>query len=203
MSNLSTSTVVYATVGTVATGALAYAVYFDYKRRHDVEFRKSLKKEAKRQAKAAKVEQEQQGKRRRQEVRELVDESNEDGYPVGAEDKEAYFMTQVSEGEQLVQDSTWTISCVRSEYRLMCKTATKELEAALCFFKALKVYPQPKELMNIYDKTVPKVCRVLVEADERATTNGLQPVLDLLAEMVAYDRTSDASEAGSSAAGVE
>lgn len=30
-------------------------------------------------------------------------------------------------------------------------------EAAICFFKALRVYPQPKELMTIYDKTVPKV----------------------------------------------
>ena len=34
-------------------------------------------------------------------------------------------------------------------------------EAALCFFKALRVYPQPKELMTIYDKTVPKVCILL------------------------------------------
>lgn len=31
------------------------------------------------------------------------------------------------------------------------------MEAALCFYKALKVYPQPKDLINIYDKTVPKV----------------------------------------------
>ena len=32
------------------------------------------------------------------------------------------------------------------------------IEAALCFYRALKVYPQPRELINIYDKTVPKVC---------------------------------------------
>jgi len=106
-SSISTSTIVFAAVGTVATGVVAYAVYFDYKRRHDVEFRKSLKREAKKQAKAAKVEEEQEGKKKRQEVRELVDESNEDGYPAGAEDSEAYFMTQVSEGEQLVQDSMY------------------------------------------------------------------------------------------------
>jgi len=107
-SSISTSTIVFATVGTVATGLVAYAVYFDYKRRHDVEFRKSLKREAKKQAKAAKVEEEQQGKKKRQEVRELVDESNEDGYPAGAEDREAYFMTQVGEGEQMVQDSMFS-----------------------------------------------------------------------------------------------
>jgi import receptor subunit TOM20 len=31
------------------------------------------------------------------------------------------------------------------------------IEAALCFYRALKVYPNPRELINIYDKTVPKV----------------------------------------------
>ena len=31
------------------------------------------------------------------------------------------------------------------------------LDAALAFYKALKVYPQPGELISIYDKTVPKV----------------------------------------------
>lgn len=35
--------------------------------------------------------------------------------------------------------------------------ASATLEAALCFFKAFKVYPAQSELMNIYDKTVPKV----------------------------------------------
>jgi len=45
----------------------------------------------------------------------------------------------------------------------------KALDAALCFYKALKVYPQPKDLISIYDKTVPK------------------HVLDLLAEMIAAD----------------
>jgi hypothetical protein len=31
------------------------------------------------------------------------------------------------------------------------------VEAALCFYKALKVYPTPSDLISIYDKTVPKV----------------------------------------------
>lgn len=45
------------------------------------------------------------------------------------------------------------------------------MDAALCFYKALKVYPQPRDLINIYDKTVPK------------------PVIDILAEMIAHDPT--------------
>ena len=51
------------------------------------------------------------------------------------------------------------------------KLGSKLIEAALCFYKALKVYPQPKDLINIYDKTVPK------------------PVIDILAEMIAQDPT--------------
>lgn len=39
----------------------------------------------------------------------------------------------------------------------------------MAFYKALKVYPQPKDLISIYDKTVPK------------------DVLEILAEMVAMD----------------
>lgn len=38
-------------------------------------------------------------------------------------------------------------------------TGSDPVDAALCFYKALKVYPQPRELINIYDKTVPKVQR--------------------------------------------
>ena len=36
-------------------------------------------------------------------------------------------------------------------------SGSKQVEAALCFYKALKVYPAPRELISIYDKTVPKV----------------------------------------------
>jgi hypothetical protein len=35
--------------------------------------------------------------------------------------------------------------------------ATKAVDAALAFYKALKVYPTPNDLINIYDKTVAKV----------------------------------------------
>lgn len=48
---------------------------------------------------------------------------------------------------------------------------SSQIEAALAFYKALKVYPQPKDLISIYDKTVPK------------------EVLEILAEMVAMDTT--------------
>ncbi|KAL9083437.1 MAG: hypothetical protein Q9159_005788 [Coniocarpon cinnabarinum] len=167
-STLRPTTVVAATVGTAVTGFLAYAVYFDYKRRNDTEFRKNLNKQKRKTAKAAKAQAEGAANRERREIRALVDEANEEGYPEKAEDKEAYFMEKLTEGETL---------CSNAE--------TNKKEAALCLFKAQKVYPSPKELMGLYDKTVPKV------------------VLDTLAEMVAYDRTSDHSSSASSSAGVE
>lgn len=56
--------------------------------------------------------------------------------------------------------------CIGNSYT---NRITEPIEAALCFYKALKVYPQPKDLISIYDKTVPK------------------EVLEILAEMVALD----------------
>lgn len=34
---------------------------------------------------------------------------------------------------------------------------SRQIEAALSFYKALKVYPSPRELISVYDKTLPKV----------------------------------------------
>jgi len=84
-------------------------------------------------------------------VRQAVDAANEEGFPSDPEEVEAYFMQEVARGEQL------------------CQEGADAMDAALCFYRALKVYPQPRELITIYDKTVPK------------------PVLDVLAEMIAVD----------------
>jgi len=71
------------------------------------------------------------------------------------EEREAFFNEQVMAGEMLSQDPS------------------KALESALAFYKGLKVYPAPGDLIRIYDSTVPK------------------PILDILAEMIAYDSTLD------------
>ncbi|KAI7295371.1 hypothetical protein KC315_g18974, partial [Hortaea werneckii] len=95
--------------------------------------------------------------------RRAVDEANEDGFPKDPEETEGYFMQEVARGES------------------MCTDGSDPVDAALCFYKALKVYPQPRELISIYDKTVPK------------------PILDILAEMIAVDPSISVSGAGSSA----
>lgn len=67
------------------------------------------------------------------------------------------------------------------------------MEAAVAFYRALKVYPTPSDLVNIYDKTVDKVRRR--QAPAQPCTYHLlltrippQRVLDVLAEMIAYDK---------------
>ena len=82
----------------------AYAAYFDHKRRTDPEFRKNLKREARRIAKAAKEEAEAKGANQKRKIRALVTEAQEEGYPTNVEEKEAYFMNEVGRGEVLCQN---------------------------------------------------------------------------------------------------
>jgi len=162
---MQTSTVVSLSVGTVVTGLLAYAVYFDYKRRNDPDFRKALKKESRRQARLAKEEAEVQGKRQKEEIKQAVQEAIEEGFPTDVEEKEAFFMQQIAQGEALAGDGSDPVG------------------AALCFYKGLKVYPEPSSLIRIYDNTVPK------------------EILEILAVMVAQDKSLKVGDFGASSEG--
>ncbi|CAI7592456.1 unnamed protein product [Penicillium manginii] len=146
-----TSALVAVSAGTIITGLLAYAAYFDYKRQSDPEFRKSLKRNNRKIAKAVKEEEEAHGAAQREAIKAAIQSVKAEGFPTDLEEKESYFMNQVAKGEGL------------------CSEGDNQIEAAIAFYKALKVYPQPKDLISIYDKTVPK------------------EVLEILAEMVALD----------------
>lgn len=54
--------------------------------------------------------------------------------------------------------------------QLMMLPGSDPVGAALCFYKGLKVYPEPRSLIGIYDNTVPK------------------NVLEILAQMVSHDK---------------
>ncbi|KAI0875844.1 mitochondrial import receptor subunit tom-20 [Hypoxylon argillaceum] len=149
------STIATISVATAAAGLLAYAVYFDYQRRKNPDFRKTLRREERRQVRAEKEEAVAQSKEKRRGIQAAVDTALEEGFPTGVNEKEQYFMEFVQQGEVLASDPSQTT------------------EAALAFYKALKVYPTPRDLISIYDKTV----------DKR--------VLDVLAEMLAYDKSLD------------
>ncbi|PCH41486.1 MAS20-domain-containing protein [Wolfiporia cocos MD-104 SS10] len=124
---------------TVLGGLLAYAVYFDYKRRNDVEFRRRLKKDKKRVDKqAAASNQASQSSVDIEEIRAALAKIKDEEVPTTPEQRELFFMTQVSTGEQL---------CTQGPMF--------HLPAALAFYRALRVYPSPVELLQIYQKTVP------------------------------------------------
>ncbi|KAK5132313.1 hypothetical protein LTR08_009221 [Meristemomyces frigidus] len=162
-SRISTTTVVLTATATLATAGLAYALYFDYRRRHDLSFRRALKKQHKATLKAAEQDAKASEQSQKQRIKQLVVEANDEGFPKDPEETEGYFMQEVARGEG------------------MCSDGSDPVEAALCFFRALKVYPQPRELISIYDKTVPK------------------PILDILAEMIAVDPSISVSGSSSDA----
>ncbi len=137
---MKTSQIVLTSLSVLGVAGIGYAVYFDHRRRTDATFRKNLRKESKRTSKA---EKKAAAKRTQQEdgfIEELLQEVRAPGaFPSGVEEREQYFLKYVSLGEQLFAMGT-----------------DKYLDAAAAFFKALKVYPQPVELIMIYQKAVPK-----------------------------------------------
>ncbi|RCK60614.1 Mitochondrial import receptor subunit TOM20 [Candida viswanathii] len=126
------------TITAVAAAALAgYAVYFDYQCRHSTDFRKSLKKRDVKQKKL-KAKQEAESKQNKLESvkKALLEDLEANPIPTDLSEREAFFMEQVAVGEQ--------------------KAKTDAVEAAICFYKALAVYPNPTDILGIYQKTVPE-----------------------------------------------
>lgn len=97
-------------------------MWFDHRRRTDPNFRKSLKREAKRQAKAQKEEAEAHTTRQRQAIRIAVEEAKEEGFPTDVEEKEAYFMNEVARGEQLSQEGMRFLIQTFVQLRLLLMT---------------------------------------------------------------------------------
>ncbi|EMD40854.1 hypothetical protein CERSUDRAFT_103234 [Gelatoporia subvermispora B] len=145
------SLVTFASVA-VVTGIAAYAVYFDYKRRNNAEFRRKLKKEKKKVDKhAAQAASEKQAQAPSgvspEELRAALDKIREEGQPTSPAESEKYFMAQVGLGEQFVAQG-------EAFY----------MPAALSFFRALRVYPSPVELIMLYQQTLPEqVFKIVME----------------------------------------
>ncbi|CAG8596803.1 8167_t:CDS:2 [Ambispora gerdemannii] len=110
---------------------------------------KLVKKDKKRAAKLKKAKDEAKVEEDRNRlatfVREALDEVGKEDFPETVEGKEKFFMDQVAMGESLFAGG-------ESGYQ----------SAAICFYKALKVYPSPVELIMIYQKTIPEAVFNLV-----------------------------------------
>ncbi|KAI9834189.1 MAG: hypothetical protein M1826_005300 [Phylliscum demangeonii] len=159
-----TTIAVAVTAGTIVTGVTAYAVYFDHRRRTDPEFRKALRREHRKEERAARHRAEADGARQRMAIKAAVAQVKEEGFPADNDEKEIFFMQEIGRGEARCADGS-----------------ADPLETALCFYRALKVYQAPRELISIYDKSVPK------------------HILDILAEMIAMDKSIAVGPFGGSA----
>ncbi|EPX74789.1 TOM complex subunit Tom20 [Schizosaccharomyces octosporus yFS286] len=131
----------------LAAAAVGYGVYFDYKRRNDPAFRKTLKRRYKKVHEAKKQEEEIAIKQFDEVIEDALEIVKSTPTPSSAEEKELFFMQQVARGEQLFQQQPDNIK-----------------ESAACFYAALKVYPQPVELFAIYERTVPEPIMNLLRA---------------------------------------
>jgi mitochondrial import receptor subunit TOM20 len=63
-----------------------------------------LKRESRREARAAKEEAEAEGVRLKKAIKAAIRGALEEGFPTDVEEKETYFMSEISRGEALCQD---------------------------------------------------------------------------------------------------
>jgi mitochondrial import receptor subunit TOM20 len=149
-----------------------------------------LKRESRRQARIAKEEAEVQGIQKREQIKAAVQEALEEGFPTDIEEKESFFMQQIAQGEAMAGDGMFSLNLAVG-YSTKWSSGSDPIGAAICFYKGLKVYPEPQSLITIYDNTVPK------------------DILEILAIMVAQDKNlkvgnfGAGSEASDSGPGVE
>ncbi|KAG1178000.1 hypothetical protein G6F70_002069 [Rhizopus microsporus] len=132
------STIAVISTAVIAAFGIGYLVYFDQKRRKDPEFKKQLKRERKKQAKAEKETKKAELATVEQLVQNVLNEIAQETFPESPEEKEKYFMEQVAAGEALCQQGLHN-------------------ESVKHFYKALKIYPAPLELIMIYQQTLPEV----------------------------------------------
>jgi import receptor subunit TOM20 len=89
----------------------------------------------------------------------------DDQVPTTPEEREKYFMSQVEKGEQLCARGRSILKGCEGRRSLCREGPDFAVEAALAFFRALRVYPSPVELIMIFQNTVPepifKVCSFL------------------------------------------
>ncbi|KAI8871297.1 SET domain-containing protein [Ramicandelaber brevisporus] len=153
----------FAGLAVAAVAGIGYATYFDYRRRNDKTFRKALQKERK---KAAKKDQQKRSaaaggagadsttssrsgagdadgadaspEALEKRVKELLAQIAKDELPTTPEGLEQMFTENLTRGEQLMQLGPDAFDV-----------------AALCYYRALRVFPNPIELITVYQRTLP------------------------------------------------
>lgn len=79
-------------------------MFFDYQRRTNSEFRRQLRRNDRRKARLEKEEAAVAKENQKKEIYAAVDRAKAEGFPTDVEAKEAFFLSQLQEGEQLAAD---------------------------------------------------------------------------------------------------
>lgn len=134
------------TFGVISASVIGYAIYFDYERRHSVEFRRQLKK-SKKQFEAGTKKRDEINKQEKVGLvrAQLLASLEAEPIPSDINEKQQSFQENIAKGEQLAA------------------APGKEIEAAICFYRTICLYPNPTELLSIYGKSLlPAVYDVIV-----------------------------------------
>jgi len=122
----------------IAATALSYLIYFDYKRRNSPDFRRHLKKSTKKHERAKTVAAEAEQNQLKTKIETSLRESlQNDPLPEGLEEREKFFVAEVARADDMLNSGDGN-----------------HFEAALAFYRALRVYPSPVDLLGIYDKSL-------------------------------------------------
>ncbi|AWU76770.1 hypothetical protein CAS74_000709 [Pichia kudriavzevii] len=121
---------------TLAAGALGYCFYFDYQRRNNPEFRRAINAKKRQARKAEKLEREASRLEKTKFLKQKLTESLLSN-PLNTTNKEQTFIDEVSRAEKL------------------SAIVGKEVDAAIYFYRALSIYPDPTVILDIYQKSVP------------------------------------------------
>lgn len=121
---------------TLAAGALGYCLYFDYQRRHNPDFRKSIYLKKRHAEKKEKLKLEASRAERTEFLKQRLAESLL-ADPLNTTKKEESFIAEVTKAEKLAA------------------IVGKEVDAAIHFYRALSIYPDPAAILEIYQKSVP------------------------------------------------
>lgn len=149
----------------IAASFMGYAVYFDYQRHNNKEFRQKI---AKAERDYAKQKEDSNVKQTQVKLiklkQQLLLSLQKDPLPTSVKDKETYFMEQVAKGEQAAS------------------IPGKEIDSAILFYKALCVYPFPTDILNVFEKNLPgTIFELIVSLIAVQPPTGLADVLGLVA----------------------
>lgn len=118
---------------------LGYVAYFDYMRSHSIKFRKKIYNNAKKERKIAKLMDIKKQQQKTEQIKNLLEnDSKVNPIPNNVHDLENFFMLQILMAEQqLLQPDS-------------------HIDAGLSFYRALSVYPNVNDIMNVFKESIPK-----------------------------------------------